>query len=75
MGKHHINAARSGVQYYLSSELPTLGLWEVPREFAHLRVLGVYRPANVLRKALPLFKNVPLVVGLLSRKIRFLFLA
>lgn len=63
MGKHHINAARSGVQYYLSSELPTLGLWEVPREFAHLRVLGVYRPANVLRKALPLFKNVPLVVG------------
>ena len=63
MAKHHINAARSGVQYYLSSELPTLGLYSIPREFAHMRVLGVYRPTNVIQRALPLFKHIPVVVG------------
>lgn len=61
--KHNVRIARSGVQYYMRSELPTLGLTSVPREFDSLRVFGVYRPSHVLKDAVPLFKHVPLVIG------------
>lgn len=61
--RHNARIARSGVQYYTYDELPNLGLTSVPREYANLRVFGVYRSAQCLKDAMPLFKHVPVMVG------------
>ena len=61
--RHNARIARSGVQYYTYDELPKLGLNSVPREFKDLRIFGVYRSAQCLKDAMPLFKNVPVMVG------------
>lgn len=64
MGRpHNITIARSGVQYYLKSELPSLGLTSIPREFKDLQVFGVYRSAIHIERAAPMFKQAPVVVG------------
>lgn len=61
--EHNITIARSGVQYYHRNELPKLGLTSIPREFAHLRVFGVYRPSFIVEKCAPMFKGAPVIVG------------
>lgn len=61
--RHNARIARSGVQYYTYDELPKLGLNSVPREYRDLRVFGVYRSAQCLKDAMPLFKHVPVMVG------------
>lgn len=61
--RHNSRIARSGVQYYTYAELPSLGLKSVPREFKDLRVFGVYRSAQCLKDAMPLFKGVPIMRG------------
>ncbi len=61
--RHNARIARSGVQYYTYDELPNLGLTSVPREFKDLRVFGVYRSAQCLKDAMPLFKDVPVMIG------------
>ena len=60
---HNATFARSGVQYYLANELPNLGLSSIPREFAHLRVFGVYRPSYMVEKTADMYPNLPVVVG------------
>ena len=61
--RHNARIARSGVQYYTYGELPNLGLTSIPREYKDLRVFGVYRSAQCLKDAMPLFKNVPVMLG------------
>ena len=61
--RHNARIARSGVQYYTYSELPKMGLTSVPREFKDLRVFGVYRSAQCLKDAMPMFKDVPVMKG------------
>ena len=61
--RHNARIARSGVQYYTYAELPTLGLISVPREFKNLRIFGVYRSAQCLKEAMPMFKDVPVMRG------------
>ena len=51
MKKHNACIARSGIQYYLLSELPNLQLKEIPREYRDLKVFAVYRPSFVLEDA------------------------
>lgn len=61
--RHNARIARSGVQYYTYAELPTMGLTSVPREFKDLRIFGVYRSAQCLKEAMPMFKDVPVMRG------------
>lgn len=61
--RHNAIIARSGVQYYLASELPSLGLTSIPREVSNLGVFGVYRSAQCLKNAMGLFKGVPVMKG------------
>ena len=61
--RHNARIARSGVQYYTYAELPKMGLTSVPREFKNLRVFGVYRSAQCLKNAIPMFKDVPIMRG------------
>lgn len=61
--RHSARIARSGVQYYAYAELPKLGLTSVPREFKDLRIFGVYRSAQCLKEAMPMFKDVPVMRG------------
>lgn len=61
--RHNAIIARSGVQYYLASELPNLGLTSIPREVSSLGVFGVYRSAQCLKNAMTLFKGVPVMKG------------
>lgn len=60
MKKHHAVIARSGIQYYLDTELQNLMLTEIPREYRHQKVFSVYRPSFVLEKAKDMFKNAPI---------------
>ena len=61
--RHNARIARSGVQYYTYAELPKMGLTSVPREFKDLRIFGVYRSAQCLKEAMPMFKDVPVMRG------------
>lgn len=61
--RHNARIARSGVQYYTYAELPKMGLTSIPREFKDLRVFGVYRSAQCLKDAMPMFKDVPIMKG------------
>ena len=61
--RHNARIARSGVQYYTYAELPKMGLTSIPREFKNLRVFGVYRSAQCLKDAMPMFKDVPVMKG------------
>ena len=61
--RHSARIARSGVQYYTYAELPKMGLTSVPREFKDLRIFGVYRSAQCLKEAMPMFKDVPVMRG------------
>ena len=61
--RHNARIARSGVQYYTYAELPKMGLTSIPREFKNLRVFGVYRSAQCLKEAMPMFKDVPVMKG------------
>ena len=61
--RHSARIARSGVQYYTYAELPKMGLTSIPREFRNLRVFGVYRSAQCLKDAMPMFKDVPVMKG------------
>ena len=61
--RHNARIARSGVQYYTYAELPKMGLTSLPREFKDLRIFGVYRSAQCLKEAMPLFKDVPVMRG------------
>lgn len=60
---HNVRIARSGVYYYHKSELPTLGISSVPREWANLNTFGVYRPSHVVADSAPLFKGKPVIMG------------
>lgn len=61
--RHNARIARSGVQYYTYAELPKMGLTSVPREFKNLRIFGVYRSAQCLKEAIPMFKDAPVMIG------------
>lgn len=61
--RHNARIARSGVQYYTYAELPKMGLTSIPREFKDLRIFGVYRSAQCLKEAMPMFKDVPVMRG------------
>lgn len=58
---HNAVVARSGVQYYTRAELVNLGLTSIPREHKGNAVFGVYRSADCLMRAMPLFNLVPVV--------------
>jgi hypothetical protein len=60
MKKHHAVIARSGIQYYLDTELQNLMLTEIPREYKNQKVFSVYRPSFVLENAKEMFKNAPI---------------
>lgn len=60
MKKHNACIARSGIQYYLLSELPNLKLNEIPREYRDLKVFAVYRPSFVLEDAKEKFIGKPI---------------
>ena len=60
MKKHNACIARSGIQYYLLSELPNLNLKEIPREYRDLKVFAVYRPSFVLEDAKEKFIGKPI---------------
>ena len=60
MKKHNACIARSGIQYYLLSELPNLNLKEIPREYRDLKVFAVYRPSFVLEDAKEKFVGKPI---------------
>lgn len=60
MKKHNACIARSGIQYYLLSELPNLKLNEIPREYRDLKVFAVYRPSFVLEDAKERFIGKPI---------------
>lgn len=60
MKKHNACIARSGIQYYLLSELPNLQLKEIPREYRDLKVFAVYRPSFVLEDAKEKFIGKPI---------------
>ena len=60
MKKHNACIARSGIQYYLLSELPNLELKEIPREYRDLKVFAVYRPSFVLEDAKEKFIGKPI---------------
>ena len=60
MKKHNACIARSGIQYYLLSELPNLNLNEIPREYRDLKVFAVYRPSFVLEDAKEKFIGKPI---------------
>ena len=60
MKKHNACIARSGIQYYLLSELPNLKLKEIPREYRDLKVFAVYRPSFVLEDAKEKFIGKPI---------------
>ena len=60
MKKHNACIARSGIQYYLLSELPKLKLKEIPREYRDLKVFAVYRPSFVLEDAKEKFIGKPI---------------
>lgn len=60
MKKHNARIARSGIQYYLLSELPNLKLNEIPREYRDLKVFAVYRPSFVLEDAKERFIGKPI---------------
>lgn len=60
MKKHNACIARSGIQYYLLSELPNLNLNEIPREYRDLKVFAVYRPSFVLEDAKERFIGKPI---------------
>ena len=62
MKKHHAMIARSGIQYYMDSELPGLMLNEIPREYRGQRVFSVYRPSFVLENAKEKFAQAPIRV-------------
>lgn len=59
MKKHHAVIARSGIQYYLDTELQNLMLTEIPREYRNQKVFSVYRPSFVLEGAKDMFKKAP----------------
>lgn len=58
---HNAVVARSGVQYYTRAELVNLGLTSIPREHKGNAVFGVYRSADCLMRAMPLFNLLPVV--------------
>lgn len=60
MKKHNACIARSGIQYYLLSELPNLKLNGIPREYRDLKVFAVYRPSFVLEDAKEKFIGKPI---------------
>lgn len=60
MKKHNACIARSGIQYYLLSELPKLKLNEIPREYRDYKVFAVYRPSFVLEDAKEKFIGKPI---------------
>lgn len=60
MKKHNACIARSGIQYYLLSELPNLKLNEIPREYRDYKVFAVYRPSFVLEDAKEKFIGKPI---------------
>ena len=60
MKKHNSCIARSGIQYYLLSELPNLKLNEIPREYRDYKVFAVYRPSFVLEDAKEKFIGKPI---------------
>lgn len=60
MKKHNACIARSGIQYYLLSELPNLKLNEIPREYRDLKVFAVYRPSFVLEDVKERFIGKPI---------------
>jgi len=62
MKKHNACIARSGIQYYLLSELPNLNLKEIPREYRDMKVFAVYRPSFVLEDAKEKFIGKPIRV-------------
>lgn len=62
MKKHNAMIARSGIQYYMDTELPKLMITEIPREFRGQKVFSVYRPSYVLEKAKDMFKGKPIRV-------------
>lgn len=62
MKKHNACIARSGIQYYLLSELPNLKLNEIPREYRDLKVFAVYRPSFVLEDVKERFIAKPIRV-------------
>ena len=62
MKKHHAVIARSGIQYYLDTELQNLMLTEIPREYRNQKVFSVYRPSFVLENAKEMFKKAPIRV-------------
>ena len=62
MKKHNARIARSGIQYYLDTELSNLKLTEIPREYKNQKVFSVYRPSFVLENASEKFKGVPVRV-------------
>lgn len=59
MRKHSARIARSGIQYYLDSELAALKVGGIPREYAGQRVFSVYRPSFVLEEAKDRFAGAP----------------
>ena len=62
MKKHNACIARSGIQYYLLSELPNLKLNEIPREYRDYKVFAVYRPSFVLEDVKEKFIGKPIRV-------------
>lgn len=62
MKKHNACIARSGIQYYLLSELPNLKLNEIPREYRDYKVFAVYRPSFVLEDVKEKFISKPIRV-------------
>ena len=62
MKKHNACIARSGIQYYLLSELPNLKLNEIPREYRDYKVFAVYRPSFVLEDVKERFIGKPIRV-------------
>lgn len=60
---HNVAIARSGVQYYMRDELVGMGLTSIPREFNHLSVFGVYRPALQIQKHAKDYTNKGVVIG------------
>lgn len=62
MKKHNACIARSGIQYYLLSELPNLKLNKIPREYRDYKVFAVYRPSFVLEDVKEKFISKPIRV-------------
>jgi hypothetical protein len=56
----NVSIACSGIYQYHYRELPGMGVGDVPQKHRDKRVFNVYRPATVLKDAVPLFVRLPL---------------